>query len=286
MTSTISSVFSTTTSSESDKPVIKFNLYELISHDSLSNSNTKPILTSALNSCYRTALHSLHEYLEKIDGTLLTSSSSSTTSSTLIIDEDTFEFSAFSDRVYSPSSVTISQWRHEALSNNRFLTLLFELVTDSMISIVLNWIDIELENEQSRQSKSDKKKNDLINKRRELQQTSNTITSQRLQQLSDIPNEVLFEKVDWKLISTRMRSDGGFKYFDENVLRRIWIQRCQYGVDDIWTPDEDKVLDDLVQELGLGQWTVICENPVFQVSAPIFFFLRTQRLILFHLTAK
>ena len=98
-----------------------------------------------------------------------------------------------------------------------------------------------------------------------LKQMAKSIPFDRLYELSEIARDILIEQVDWKLIGTKMRSEGGFKYFDEHCLKRMWIHRCQFGMGNIWTNEEDQLLDQLVEQLGYGQWTTIAEEEIFQV---------------------
>jgi hypothetical protein len=63
-----------------------------------------------------------------------------------------------------------------------------------------------------------------------------------------------------------MRSKGGFKYFDEYSLKRMWLHRCQYGLKNTWAEDEDQILNQLVEQLGHGKWTEIAQHDIFQVK--------------------
>jgi len=258
MSSTVSSIFSTSDISHDYKLNDDINLYELLSS---SQSKTTPILTSAFNSCYQKALLSLHDHIEDINKQSLTVHLSSYN-----VHEDDFDATVFPDRSLTPSSTTIGQWRHEQFSNERFPRLFIPFVAESMHAIVLNWIELELINEEERESKSDKKKQDLKKKVYELKLMEKSIDIERLYELSGSSKDILIDKVDWKLIGTKMRSKGGFKYFDEYSLKRMWIHRCQYGLNNSWSDNEDELLNQLVQQYGYGKWIEIAQHEIFQVK--------------------
>jgi hypothetical protein len=161
------------------------------------------------------------------------------------VSENDFETTVFSIRGYTPSTTTICQWRHDAFVNDKFLSLLYRLASADLHSIVFNWIELELNNEEERNRKDEKKK---------------SIRVQRLYDLSENSTDILIEQVNWKGIVTRMRSEGGFKYFDEDSLKRIWIHRCQHGVKNVWSDKEDRILDELVEQIGYGKWSDIAQH--------------------------
>ncbi|CAF3355214.1 unnamed protein product [Rotaria sp. Silwood1] len=259
MSSTVSSIFSTSEVSDHHKFIDDINLYELFSP---SLSNNTPILTSAFNSCYQKALLSLNVHLEDIDAQTLSSLKKDLSSYN--VNEDDFDETVFPNRSLTPTSTTISQWRHEQFLNEKFLRILIPIVTENMYSIVLHWIELELQNEEERGSKNEQNKNDLKNKLYELKFMEKSIDIERLYELSGNSKEILIEQVDWKLVGTKMRSIGGFKYFDESSLKRMWKHRCQYGLNISWSDDEDKLLDQLVEQYGYGKWIEISQHEIFQ----------------------
>lgn len=288
MSSTVSSIFSTHTLSEQQKSPSHINLYELFSSPATVSIKNAPILASALNICYRNALHALHTNIDDQPSLLLPPVPPvPVQSSDLNVTEDDFDTSAFANRSYAPSSTTISQWRHEAFLSEDFILLLSILVGRNIHSIVLHWTELELFNEEERESEDTDKRDELREKVYELKEMSETIQFDRLHQirkkisklkqmvksipfdrlyeLSENARDILIEQVDWKVVGTKMRSEGGFKYLDEHCLKRMWIHRCQFGLENIWTNEEDQLLDRFVEQLGYGQWTMIAEEEIFQV---------------------
>jgi hypothetical protein len=263
MSSTVSSIFSTGIISDSPPKLIDdINLSELLSS---SSSKTTPLLTSAFNNCYTKALLLLHKHVEELN--IKSISSTTKQLSSYNVNEDDFDATVFPDRTLTPSYTTISQWRHEQILNEKFYRLLIPFVSENMYSIVLHWIELELTNEEERQSKNHQRKQDLQNILNELISMKNsTINIERLYQLSGNSKDILIEQIDWKLIVTKMRSKGGFKYFDEYSLKRIWLHRCQYGLANLWTDDEDQILNQLVEQLGYGKWIEIAQHEIFQVK--------------------
>lgn len=273
MSSTVSSVFSTNTISEPPKPNLNVNLYDLFSSDSLISATTNPIFTSAVNICYQNAALTLHKHIDDLNEQSLPLISSSGHLSISNVSEDDFEATVFPKRTYTPSSITISQWRHDAYLGEKFLPLLFRLVTTQMHSIVLHWTELELQNEQERERKYNQFEEDLQKKLYELRAMKKSIKLDRLYELSENSLEVLVEQIDWKSIATKMRSEGGFKYFDEYSLRRIWQHRCQYGLKNSWTDNEDQILDQSVEQLGNGNWNEISQQEIFQVRNVFFYII-------------
>jgi hypothetical protein len=265
MSSTLSSVFSTGNISDPPRLADDINLAELLSSTS---SKTTPLLTSAFNNCYNKALLLLHKHVEEID----TRSFSFTTKqlSAYNVNENDFDATVFPDRTLTPSTTTVSQWRHEQISNEKFHRILIPLVSENMYSIVLHWTELELKNEEERGSKNRQRKNDLQSNRDELISMAKSIDIQRLYQLSGSSKDILIDQVDWKLIATKMRSKGGFKYFDEYSLKRIWLYRCQYGFTNTWTDEDDQILNQLVEQFGYGKWTEIAQHETFQVKEILF----------------
>lgn len=261
MTSTVSSVFSTNTPSNTYTIHDEVNLGDILSTFSSKNAL---IPTSALNSCYQKALSLLRDCTKEAASQL--DALSKPTSLSYNVTEDDFDTTVFPDRLLTPSSVTICQWRHEQFLNDKFLRLLLPLVAESMHAIVLNWFEVELHNEEERQRKNDLKKNELQEQVFELKSMAKSIDIDRLYELSGSSKDVLIDQVDWKLIATKMRSKGGFKYFDEYSLRRIWLYRCQYGVNTSWSDEEDDLLNQLVQQYGIGKWMEIAQHELFQVN--------------------
>ena len=266
MSSTVSSVFSTHTLSEQQKAPSDIKLYDFFSSPSTVSTKNAPIFASAVNICYRNALLSLLKSIDEQPSLLLPASTVPVQALQFNVSEDDFDTSAFVNRTYAPSSTTISQWRHEAFLGEKFLRLLSQLVKREMHSIVLNWSELELHNEEERESKDNQKKEQLKKKVYELKEKDVSIEFQRLYELSENSRQILIEQVDWKSVGTRMRSQGGFKYFDEQSLKRMWIHRCQCGLKNQWTEGEDQRLEQLVEELGYGRWTEIAEEEIFQVS--------------------
>jgi len=261
MTSTVSSVFSADTISHHHKFIDDINLHEIIS---ASASKNNPLLTSAFNNCYTKALLLLHKHIEEIDTRSFPSSTKHLSSYN--VTEDDFDATIFPDRSLTPSTTTICQWRHEQFLNQKFSRLLIPFVAENMYSIVLHWIELELRHEEERKSKNEQKKEDLKAKFNELKFMEKSINIDRLYELSGNSKDILIDQVDWKLIGTKMRSKGGFKYFDEYTLKRMWIHRCQYGLNNSWTEDEDKILNQLVEQLGYGKWIDIAQHETFQVK--------------------
>lgn len=259
MSSTVSPIFSTSNISYDHKVNDDIDLYELLS--SSVSKHTPILITSAFNSCYQKALLSLLDHIEEIDTQPLSSSTESYN-----VHEDDFDATVFPDRSITPSSTTISQWRHEQFLNKKFPQLLISLVGESMYSIVLHWVELELRNEEERESKNDRKKEDLKKKVYELKSMGNSINIDRLYELSGNSKDILIDQVDWKLIGTKMRSKGGFKYFDEYSLKRMWIHQCQYGLNNLWTDDEDALLNQLVEQYGYGKWEEIAQHELFKVK--------------------
>ncbi|CAF2899819.1 unnamed protein product [Rotaria sp. Silwood2] len=259
MSSTVSSIFNTSKISDHHKFNEDINLYELFSP---SLSNNTPILTSAFNSCYQKALLSLNVHLDDIDAQTLSSIKKDLSSYN--VKEDDFDETVFRNRSLTPTSTTLSQWRHEQFVNEKFCRLLIPIVAENMYSIVLHWIELELHNEEERDSKNEQNKNDLKNKLYELKLIEKSIDIERLYELSGNSKDILIEQVDWKSVGTKMRSKGGFKYFDEYSLKRIWKHRCQYGLNNSWSDDEDKLLNQLVEQYGYGKWIEISQNEIFQ----------------------
>ncbi|CAF1517210.1 unnamed protein product [Adineta ricciae] len=259
MTSTVSSVFSTNSPSNNCTIHDEVDLGDILSTFSSKNAL---IPTSALNSCYQKALSLLRDYTKEAASQL--DAFSKPVSLSYNVTEDDFDTTVFPDRLLTPSSVTICQWRHEQFLNEKFLRLLLPLVAESMHAIVLNWFEVELHNEEERQRKTDVKKNELRELVFELKSMAKSIDIDRLYELSGSSKDVLVDQVDWKLIGTKMRSKGGFKYFDEYSLRRIWLHRCQYGVNTSWSDEEDDMLNQLVQQFGFGKWMEIAQHELFQ----------------------
>ena len=261
MSSTVSSIFSTSNISDNPKLSDEVNLYELFSSSLPKNV---PILASALNSCYQKALLLFNEHIEEIDTQSLSSFAKYLPS--CHVNEDDFDATVFPNRSLSPSTITVSQWRHEQCSNDKFLRLIISFVVENMYSIVLHWIALELKNEEERASKNEQKKKDLKDKLYELKIMEKSISIDKLYELSGSAKDALIEKVDWKLIATKMRSKGGFKYFDEYFLKRMWRRRCQYGINNSWSNDEDEILGRLVEQFGYGNWEEISQHEIFQVK--------------------
>ena len=261
MSSTVSSVFSTINVSDQPKFNDDINLYELFSP---SLSKNTPILTCAFNNCYQKGLHSLLEQIEELDTQSL--SSTSINSSSYNVTEDDFDATIYPDRSLTPQLTTICQWRHEQFLNEKFLRLLIPFVAENMYSIVLRWFELELSNEEERGSKNKQIKEDLKDKLYELKLMEKSINIDRLYELSGNSKDILIDQVDWKLITTKMRSKGGFKYFDEYSLKRLWIHRCQYGLNNTWSSHEDEILSQLVEQYGSGKWVEISQHDIFQVK--------------------
>jgi len=194
--------------------------------------------------------------------------------------EDDFDDTVFPDRSLTPSLTTVCQWRHEQFLNEKFSRLLIPFVAENMYSIVLHWIELELRNEEERESKNEQIKQDLKIKLQELKLMAKSIQIDKLYQLSGNSKDILIEQVDWKLIATKMRSKGGFKYFDEYSLKRIWIHRCQYGLKNYWSDQEDDILNQSVEQFGFGKWTDIAQHQIFQVNI-IYVIKRRKSIILF-----
>lgn len=264
MSSTLSSVFSRNTVADDDEQSNDSNLYDIITSNPAVLSTKGPILSSAFNICYRNALLSLHSNLEELEKhpELL---SKSTTTNSLLVNESDFDVSLFPKRSYSPSELTKTQWRHESFVTEKFLNHLYSLVSQNIHTVVKEWTETELNNEIERNRRNKNKRTELEAKLDELNSTEIIEDISRLYELSGNSHDVIMEHIDWKRIITRMRSDGGFKYFDENSLRRFWIHRCQYGVNNKWSDDEDQLLDKLVEQFGLGKWIEICQDPILQV---------------------
>lgn len=260
MSSTVSSIFSTNNISDEYKFSDDINFTDLLTS---TTSKVTPLFTSALNTCYTRALLLLHKHIEDIDTN--SSIKSSKNVSSYNVTEDDFDATVFPERVLTPSSTAICQWRHEQFINEKFSRLLISLVSDDMYKILLHWIELELHNEEERGSKNKKKKLDLETKIHELKFMNKPYNIQRLYELSENFKDTLIEQVDWKLIGTKMRSKGGFKYFDEYSLKRMWKHRCQYGLNNQWSENEDEILNQLVEELGTGKWTDIAQHEIFQV---------------------
>jgi len=259
--STVSSIFSTNTIFDNYKFIDDINLNEILSS---SASNNTPLLTSAFNNCYTKALLLLHKHIEEIDTRSFLSSKKHLSSYN--VNEDDFDDTVFPDRSLTPSSTTICQWRHEQFLNEKFSRLLIPFVAQNMYSIVLHWIELELRNEEERGSKNEQNKEDLKAKFNELKLMEKSINIDRLYELSGNSKDILIDQIDWKLIGTKMRSKGGFKYFDEYTLKRMWIHRCQYGLNKSWSEDEDQILNQLVEQLGYGKWMDIAQHEIFQVK--------------------
>jgi hypothetical protein len=260
MSSTVSSIFSTSNISEQHKLNEAFTLYELLAP---SLSKNTPILTSAFNSCYQKSLHTLFEHVEELDRQSVSFSDKQLSS--YDVNEDDFDATVFPDRSSTPQLTTICQWRHEQFLNEKFVRLLIPFVGENMHSIVLHWIELELRNEEERGSKNEQKKEDLKSKLYDLKLMEKSVNIDTLYELSGSSKDILIEQVDWKLIATRMRSKGGFKYFDEYSLKRLWIHRCQYGSNNSWSDNEDQILNQLVEQNGLGKWVEISQHEIFQV---------------------
>ncbi|UJR25078.1 hypothetical protein I4U23_006438 [Adineta vaga] len=260
MTSTVSSIFSTNSPSNNYTIHDDINPYDLLA--SSSSSKNTPILTSAFNNCYQRALLLLNDNIEENEIYFNTSTPVKVPSYN--VNEDDFDATVFPDRSLTPSSVTICQWRHDQFLNEKFFRILYPLVGENMHTIVLNWLELELYNEEERQSKNERRKEDLRKKVYEVKAMIKTIDVNRLYELSGNSKDILIDQIDWKLITTRMRSKGGFKYFDEYSLKRIWIHRCQYGINSSWTDEEDKVLNQLVQQHGDGKWNEIAQHELLQ----------------------
>jgi hypothetical protein len=261
MSSTVSSIFSTSNITDHPKFNDDINLNELLS---FSSSKNTPLLTSAFNTCYTKALLLLHKHIEEIDTQSLSSESKHLASYN--VNEDDFDETVFPDRLLTPSITTLCQWRHEQFLNEKFSRLFIPFVAENMYSIVLHWIELELKNEEERASKNEQIKYDLKNKYNELKLMEKSINIERLYELSGNSKDILIDQVDWKLIGTKMRSKGGFKYFDEYTLKRMWIHRCQYGLNNSWTENEDEILNQLVEQLGPGKWVEIAQYDIFQVN--------------------
>jgi len=261
MSTTLSSIFSTDNISDHYKFHDDINLNELLS---ASSSKNTPLLTSAFNTCYTKALLLLHKHIEELD--TQNSSSLAKQLSSYNVNEDDFDQTVFPDRSLTPSLTTVCQWRHEQFLNEKFSRLLIPFVAENMYSIVLHWIELELRNEEERGSKNEQIKEDLKKKFSELKFMEKSINIDRLYELSGNSKDILIEQVDWKLIGTKMRSKGGFKYFDEYTLKRMWIHRCQYGLNNSWSENEDQILNQLVEQLGYGKWIDIAQHEIFQVN--------------------
>ncbi|CAF1060249.1 unnamed protein product [Rotaria sordida] len=255
----ISSIFSASNLSNHYKFNDDINLYELFSS---SLSNNTPILTSAFNSCYQKALLSLNEHFDDIDTQTLLSLKKNLSSYN--VNENDFDETIFPNRSLTPALTTICQWRHEQFLNVKFLRLFIPIVIENMYSIVLHWIELELKNEEERASKNEQNKNDLKNKLYELKFMEKSINIEKLYELSGNSKDILIEQVDWKLIGTKMRSAGSFKYFDESSLKRIWKHRGQYELNNSWSNKEDEILNQLVEQLGYGKWLEISQHEIFQ----------------------
>lgn len=261
MSSTVSSIFSTDFVSDHLKFEQDIDLAEIL----LSRtSQTTPVFTSALNTCYTRALLLLHKHVEELDVKSLPKKVHK--SSPYNVNEDDFDATVFPERSLSPSITTISQWRHEQISNEKFGRIFIPLVTENMYTIVLNWIKLELKHEEERGSKNNRRKQDLQNKCDELIFNKDSTDVQRLYELSEDSKDILIEQVDWKSIVTKLRRQGNFKYFDEYSLKRLWIFRYQYGLENRWSEEEDQLLNQLVEQLGYGKWIEIAQNDLFQVN--------------------
>lgn len=127
-------------------------------------------------------------------------------------------------------------------------------------------IEVELRNEEERGSKDEQMKNNFKDELGEIKSMSKAFDVQRLYQLCRTSKEIFIEHVDWKAIATKMRRQGGFKYFDEYSLKRLWIHRCQYGLANIWSDEEDQLLNQLVEQYGYGKWMDISQEDLFQVK--------------------
>ena len=261
MSSTVSSVFSTDLVSDHPKFEQDIDLTEILRS---STSTTTPVFTSALNTCYTRALLLLHKHAEELHARSVPRKVHDFSSYN--VNEDDFDATVFPSRSLSPSTTTISQWRHEQISNEKFARIFIPLVTENMYSIVLHWIELELKHEDERRRKNDQRKQDLQSKRDELIYEKDSIDVQRLYQLSDNSKDILIEQVDWKSLVTKMRRQGNFKYFDEYSLKRLWIYRYQYGAENVWSEGEDQLLNQLVEQLGYGKWTDIAQHDLFQVK--------------------
>lgn len=262
MSSTVSSVFSTSQISENHKLIDDINLYELFSQPR-PNTNG-PILAAAFNSCYQKALLSWNEYIEELDNQALSSRIHHLSSYN--VNEDDFDTTIFSQRSITPTSIRLCQWRHEQFLSEKFIPKLIPIVVENMYHIVLHWLELELKNEEERESKNEKNKKDLKNKIYKLKSLGKSISIGQLYEFSGNYTNVLIEQVDWKSVATKIRSEGGFKYFDEYSLERMWKHRCQYGVKCSWSVDEDTILNQLVEQLGYGKWTEIAQHEIFQVN--------------------
>lgn len=261
MSSTVSSIFSTDLVSDHPKLIQDIDLTEILRS---SSSKSRPVITSAFNLCYTKALLSLHKHIEDLNAQ---SASIKTHEIGLNnVSEDDFDATIFPARSLSPSATTISQWRHEQFLNEKFSRLLIPFVTENMYSIVLRWIELELSDEEERGSKNKEHQYDLQNKRHELIFQKDSIDIPRLYQLSGDSKDILIEQVDWKLIATKMRSKGNFKYFDESSLKRLWLHRCQFGLENNWSEEEDQLLNELVEQNGYGKWVEIAQHEIFQVK--------------------
>ncbi|CAF3022727.1 unnamed protein product [Rotaria socialis] len=255
MSSTVSSVFCASNISGHHKLNNEINLYEVFS---LSKNN--PIIASAFNSCYQKALLSLNEHIEGIDTTTV----SSFKRSTYDVNEDDFDTTVFPKRSFTPSSTAICQWQHEQFLKEKFIRILIPIVAVNMYSIVLHWLELELKNEEERESRNEQNKNDLKNKIYELKSMENSIDVDKLYEFSGNSKDILIEQVDWKFVATKIRSKGGFKYFDEFALKRMWKHRCQYGLKNSWSDQEDTILNQLVEQFGFGKWNEISQHEMFQ----------------------
>jgi len=231
----------------------------------LSSSKPNPLLTCAFNKCYTKALLDAHNKLEQIDvQSLFINETPSAASYT--VTEDDFDATAFPNRSLTPTSLSLSQSRHEQSTNERFHRLLYSLVANEMYEIVLRWIEIDLRNEEERASKDKRIKNRLKENLNEVKSTAKSIDIQRLYALCGTTQDSLIEHVDWRSMVTKMRRQGGFKYFDELSLKNMWIHRCQFGLENVWSNEDDQLLDDLVKQYGHGKWMEIAQHQTFQVE--------------------
>lgn len=261
MSSTVSSIFSRESSTSQTKRRENLRIDDFLSAPSTFTRKNAPIFASALNVCYQNSLLRLKETFDDVSEDKKPFEQQNPSNVT----DDDFHVTIFPDRTYSPKLVTISEWRHDASMTDRFVSLLQNLVREELYSIVFNLIDLELKTEEERQRKNDRRKNDLETKIFRLKQMKKTIDFESLYEFSEASREILFEQIDWKSICTLMRKFGGFKYFDEYILKRFWICRGQFPVKSSWSIDEDRRLDELVNRIGFGQWDRIAQDEIFRV---------------------
>lgn len=263
MSSTVSSVFSTDTTSEHRQQTQNLRIDNFLSAPATLTRKNAPIFSSALNVCYQNALLSLKDHVEELVENAVTLNGSNEISqqrNPSEITDDDFEATIVPNRTYSPSQMTISEWRHDAFLTDRFVSLMQKLVAQEIYSIVFDSVEFELNHEEEGE-----RRKRLEKKRYQLQEMEKSIRLEKLYELSEISQDILFDQVDWKLINTQMRKEGGFKYFDEYILKRFWIYRCQFAAKVTWSIAEDQRLDQLVNELGYGRWSDIAQDDLFQV---------------------